>query len=119
MSTVYSYSPSAIHPLNYDTLSSTLCNVEHGYPRPFSKGDGQRMFLVVAFDYFTQWVEAEAVASIIEREVRKFIWKNIITRFGVPRAMVFDNGRQFHTDKLRDYCAGCGMQTQFIAVARG
>jgi len=42
------------------------------------------------------------MASITENEVRKFIWKNIITRFGVPKVMIFDNGRQFDIDKLRD-----------------
>jgi len=30
---------------------------------------GQRKFLLVAVDYFTKWVEAEAVASITEKEV--------------------------------------------------
>jgi len=40
---------------------------------PFSKATGQRKFLPVAVDYFTKWVEAEAVASIIENEVRKLI----------------------------------------------
>jgi len=54
----------------------------------------------VAVDYFTKWVEAEAVESITERELRKFNWKNIITRFAVPSAMIFDNGQQFGTDKL-------------------
>jgi len=58
------------------------------------------------------------MASIIENEVQKFIWKNIITRFGVPKAMIFDNGRQFDTDKLRDYCASYGIQTRYTAVAR-
>jgi len=35
-------------------------------------------------DYFTKLIEAEAVASITAIEVRNFIWKNVITHFGVP-----------------------------------
>jgi len=58
---------------------------------PFPKETGQHKFLLVTIDYFTKWVEAEAVASITENKVRQFIWKNIITRFGVPKAMIFDN----------------------------
>jgi len=58
----------------------------------FPKVIGQCKFLLVAVDYFTKWVEGEAVASITENEVRKFMWKNIITRFRVPKAMIFDNG---------------------------
>ena len=40
---------------------------------PFSKATGQCKFLLVAVDYFTKWVEVEAVALIIKKDVRKFI----------------------------------------------
>jgi len=63
---------------------------------PFPKATGQQKFLLVAVDYFTKWVEAEALASITENEVQKFIWKNIVTRFRVPQTMIFDNGAIRH-----------------------
>jgi len=75
---------------------------------PFPKATEQRKFLLDDVDYFTKWIEAEVVASITKREVQKFIWKNVITRFGVPRAMVFNNGRQFDIDKFRDYSTSYG-----------
>jgi len=84
---------------------------------PFPKATGQRKYLFVAVDYFTKWVEAEAVASITTAEVRKFIWRNIITRFGIPRSIIFDNGRQFDTSKLTDYLQDLGCQARFTAVA--
>ncbi|KAL0456208.1 UNVERIFIED_CONTAM: hypothetical protein Slati_0960000 [Sesamum latifolium] len=62
---------------------------------PFPLAPGQRKFLLVAIDYFTKWVEAEPLARITEGEVMKFIWKNIICRFGLPRELISDNGRQF------------------------
>ena len=40
-------------------------------------------------------VEAEALASIKEKDVKKFVWQNIITRFGIPKALISDNGTQF------------------------
>jgi len=40
---------------------------------PFPKVTGECQFLLVAIDYFNKWVEAKAVTSTIEREVRKFI----------------------------------------------
>jgi len=85
---------------------------------PFPKATGQRKFLLVAIDYLTKWVEAETVASITENEVRKFIWKNIVTCFRVPQTMIFNNGRQFDTDRLRSYCAGYDIQTRYTAVVR-
>ena len=52
-------------------------------------------FLVVSIDYFTKWVEAEALATITEKNVRCFVWRCIICRFGIPRVLVSDNGKQF------------------------
>ncbi|XP_075507621.1 uncharacterized protein LOC142544461 [Primulina tabacum] len=62
---------------------------------PFSVARAQKKFLLVAVDYFSKWVEAEPLAKITEQEVLKFLWKNIVCRFGVPRRIISDNGRQF------------------------
>jgi len=83
---------------------------------PFPTATGERKYLFMAMDYFTKWVEAEAVASTTTVEVRKFIWRNIITRFGIPRAMIFDNSRQFDTSQLTDYLHSLGCQARFTAV---
>ncbi|KAL5574153.1 hypothetical protein UlMin_023750 [Ulmus minor] len=53
---------------------------------------GQLKYAVVAIDYYTKWVEAEALAKITEQNVTNFIWKHIICRFGIPRELVSDHG---------------------------
>jgi len=85
---------------------------------PFPKATGQCKYLFVAVDYFIKWIEAEAIASITTVEVRKFIWRNIITQFGIPHAIIFENGRQFDTSKLTDYLHNLGCQACFMAAAR-
>ncbi|XP_019175767.1 PREDICTED: uncharacterized protein LOC109171093 [Ipomoea nil] len=60
---------------------------------PFPKRVGGLKFLIVAIDYFTKWVEAEPLASITGTQCRKFVWKNIFTRFGLPQQIVSDNGK--------------------------
>ena len=45
---------------------------------PFPTGLRQLKFLVVGINYFTKWVEAEALATITERNIRSFVWRNII-----------------------------------------
>ena len=60
---------------------------------PFSLGKKQLRFLIVAINYFTKWVEAEAVTMITEAKVTSIVWKNIICRFGVPRVIISDNGK--------------------------
>ena len=60
---------------------------------PLPLGKGQVKFLLVAIDYFTKWVEAEALAIITEAKIRSFVWKNIICRFEIPMTIISDNGR--------------------------
>ena len=60
-------------------------------------------FLVVGIDYFTKWVEAEPLAKITQQNVKNFVWKNIVYRFGVLRVLVSDNGRQFDNAPFRDF----------------
>jgi len=48
-------------------------------------------------DYFIKWTEVEALANIRDVEVKKFLWRNIVMRFGVSDSLVFDNGPQFNS----------------------
>ena len=59
---------------------------------PFPIAIQQLKFLVVDIDYFTKWVEAEALATITEKSVRSFVCRNIICRYGILRVLVSDNG---------------------------
>ena len=80
---------------------------------PLPLGKGQVKFLLVAIDYFTKWVEAEALAMITEARIQNFFWKNIICRFGIPLTIISDNGRQFNSQGFRDFCSGLGIKNQF------
>ncbi|KAL0438611.1 UNVERIFIED_CONTAM: hypothetical protein Slati_2344100 [Sesamum latifolium] len=84
---------------------------------PFPLAVGQRKFLLVAVDYFIKWVKAEPLARITEREVMKFIWKNIICHFGIPREIISDNNRQFQGRKIQEWCQGLRIKQRFTTVA--
>ncbi|GKC59831.1 reverse transcriptase domain-containing protein [Tanacetum coccineum] len=58
---------------------------------PFPEGPGKVKFLIVAMDYFTKWIEAKPVATITGNQVKKFIWENIVCRFGLPEEIISDN----------------------------
>ena len=75
---------------------------------PFPTAIQQLKFLVVSIDYFTKWVRAEALATIIEKNVWSFVWKNIIYRYGIPKVLVSNNGKQFNNDAFRDFCSQLG-----------
>nr|KYP50548.1 Gypsy retrotransposon integrase-like protein 1 [Cajanus cajan] len=59
---------------------------------PFPPAKGQHKFLLVAIDYFTKWIEACPLARITTENIRKFTWKSIVCRFGIPHSLVTDNG---------------------------
>ena len=80
-------------------------------PLPISKG--QCKFIIVAVDYFTKWAEAEPLATITEQKIRNFVWRAIICRFGIPRALVSDNGKQFDNTKFRDFCTELGIKNYY------
>ncbi|KAL6344991.1 hypothetical protein AAG906_007722 [Vitis piasezkii] len=65
----------------------------------------QKKFLLVATDYFSKWVEVEAYASIKDKDVTKFVWKNIICRFGIPQTIIADNDPRFDSITFRNFCS--------------
>ena len=74
-------------------------------------------FLVVGIDYFTKWVEAEALATITEKNVRNFVWRCIICRFGIPRVLISDNRRQFDNELFWDFCSQLGIKNHYSSPA--
>lgn len=83
----------------------------------FHQAKGQVKFLVMVIDYFTKRVEAEPLATITEERIRGFVWKNIICRFGLPRVIIPDNGRQFDNNRFKTYCSSLGISNHFFSLA--
>ena len=70
---------------------------------PFPLAPEQVKYLIVAIDYFTKQIEAKPLFSIMAAQARKFVWRNIFTRFGIPESLITDNGTQFADRKFRDF----------------
>ena len=70
---------------------------------PFLIAVRQLKFLIVGIDYFTKWVVTETLATIMEKNVRNFVWRYIIYRYGIPKVLVSNNGKQFDNDSFRDF----------------
>nr|XP_025647465.1 uncharacterized protein LOC112742447 [Arachis hypogaea] len=83
---------------------------------PFPVGPGQVKYLIVAIDYNTKWIEAEPLASISSANCRKFMWRQMITRFGIPEVVISDNGTQFTDKKFMEFLAGLGIKQKFSSI---
>ncbi|RDX99554.1 Gypsy retrotransposon integrase-like protein 1, partial [Mucuna pruriens] len=76
-------SPWSFHKLGVDILG------------PFPPAQRQVKYLIVVVDYFTKWIEAKPVATISVERIKRFYWKKIICRFGLPAEIVSNNETQF------------------------
>uniref|UniRef100_A0A2N9G5Q6 Integrase catalytic domain-containing protein n=1 Tax=Fagus sylvatica TaxID=28930 RepID=A0A2N9G5Q6_FAGSY len=80
---------------------------------PLPRAPGNKKYLIVATDYFTKWVEAEPLSHIREVDTKRFLWKSIITRFGIPWAVISDNGTQFEGKLFKGFCSELGIRNFF------
>ena len=72
---------------------------------------------MVGTDYFTKWVEVEPLANIRDVDAKKFVWKNIVTQFGVLRALILDNSLQFDSKSFRKYYYDLGITNRYSTLA--
>ena len=59
------------------------------------------IWILVATEYFTKWVEAVSLCKATRGAVANFIKENIIIRFGVPHKIICDNGTPFVNNDVR------------------
>ncbi|MCO5596612.1 hypothetical protein L7F22_050679 [Adiantum nelumboides] len=71
---------------------------------PLPRTANGKLYIFVAIDYMTRWVEAQSVAKVNEKIVSKFVYTHICCRFGTPLEIVFDNGPRFKRGLLTEVC---------------
>ncbi|KAJ3701189.1 hypothetical protein LUZ61_004894 [Rhynchospora tenuis] len=83
---------------------------------PFPQARGNLKFIVVAVEYFTKWIEAKALSLITSQKITDFLEHQIVYRYGIPNAIITDNGRQFTGAPFKNYCRGLGIDINFAFV---
>ena len=73
--------------------------------------------MLVGMDYFTKWVKAKPLANIKDTDAKKFIWKNIVTRFRILHTFISDIGLQFDSKAFRRYCCDLGITNRYSTLA--
>ena len=48
---------------------------------------------------------------------KRFIWKNIVTRFGIPHTLISNNGLQFDSKAFKTYCCDLGITNRYFTPA--
>ena len=84
---------------------------------PFPRVVGNKRYLLVGTDYFTKWVEVEPLVNIKDVDAKRFVWKNIVTRFGIPCTFILDNDLQFDSKAFKRYCCDLGILNRYATQA--
>ena len=72
-------------------------------------------YILTATDYFSKWTEAIPLKVINDTEVIEFLQRNIVTRFGVPNCLVFDNAIYFSSLKIVEFALKYNINLKYSA----
>lgn len=97
--------------------SSELTTLHTAIPfGTFSQASKGRKYAFVAVEYFTKWAEAEPIRTITQESTVKFVFRNIICKFGVPVQIITDNGTQFARKVMRNFCKDSNIKLSFASI---
>jgi hypothetical protein len=99
--------------VEFDFFSLALLTIGGRYSGTFAQRKGGVRFAVVAVDYFTKWVEVGPLVNITSKSIERFLWKNVVCRYGVSHAFVTDNGKQFDCEPFQKWCAELHIRNYF------
>jgi transposase InsO family protein len=75
----------------------------------------QHKYIVIATDYFTRWSEATTLRTVNTSQVIAFLNSHIITRFGIPDCLVFDNASYFSSLEMSNFSLEKGIKLKYSA----
>ena len=62
------------------------------------------VYILLAVDYVSKWVEAKATCTNDSKIVVGFLKSNIFSRFGIPRAIISNQGTHFCNRTVEALC---------------
>ena len=62
-------------------------------------------------------MEAEPLANIKDVDAKRFIWRNIVTKFRVSNTLISNNGFQFDKKAFLRYCRELGIRNGYSTPA--
>ncbi|KAK3753675.1 hypothetical protein QZH41_003322 [Actinostola sp. cb2023] len=76
---------------------------------PLPESESSNKYILVVADYFSKWTEAYAIPNQEAVTVAKRVVDEFVSRFGVPRQLHSDQGRNFISAVFTEMCALLGI----------
>jgi hypothetical protein len=77
---------------------------------------GGNVYMLIAVDKFTKWIEAAPVTTQDSTTAINFI-KSIVFCFGVPHNIITGNETNFTSKEFKNYCESMAIKLNFASVA--
>jgi hypothetical protein len=75
----------------------------------------QHKYILTTTDYFTIWMVAIPLTHVSEKVVIQFLEQQLITRFGIPSILIFDNVAYFSSTMLKKFSLDKGIIIRYSA----
>jgi len=66
------------------------------------KASNGHRFILVVIDYFTKWVEAASYSNVTRSVVVRFIKREIVCWYGLPRKIITDNATNLNNKMMKE-----------------
>lgn len=83
---------------------------------PYPLTRRKNRYIIFCEDVFSKWVEAQAYYEAKTPQLCQFLTDSVFSRYGVPEVIVTDQGRQFCSNKMDEFCQNYGITQLFSAA---
>jgi hypothetical protein len=72
-------------------------------------------YILTATNYFSKWIEAIPWKFINDTKVIQFLQQSIVTEFGVPNYLVFNNAKYFSSLNIVEFALKYNINIKYLA----
>lgn len=73
------------------------------------------IYIVIAIDYFTKFIEAWALDACTAIKTARFLFDEIVCRYGMMDKLLSDQGRNFEAALIAELCKLLGVKNDGIS----
>ena len=104
-----------LHPLEIADAPFSLIAIDFlGKIRPMSRQGNS--YIMVVTDYFTKWVEAIPLSDQTASTTSKALVKHIVSKHGLPKAILTDRGSNFMSKLFSNICHYLGIDRKLTTA---
>ena len=70
---------------------------------PLPSSSSGKLYIMSAIEYVSRWLETRATRSAKSKEMTRFVFEQVVCRFGVPLELVTNNAPEFRRDFVKGF----------------